>query len=145
MTAPGNARRMGEWVAMIACAVRGHELLEQREERELPGRRQRRLGLVEEVGPVGDEPLAEEAQEALAVRLGVEALAVAPPQLAELAQERGPGEVVGEAGAILVLLVDGRQLRLELRAHRRQALRVAEEVLGAEVEAAMRPAWPSEA
>ena len=75
---------------MTICR-RGH-VLDQRQERQLATGRQRRLRLVEEVQPARHEPLGEEAQEALAVALGIEPLAVPLAERRELLAVRGQRE-----------------------------------------------------
>ena len=112
---PGQASRIGECVAMTIWQPALTASPTSGRKRQLAERRQGRLGLVEEVRPAGHEPVAEERQERLAVRLGVDAAAVAPLELGELLAVRAGGEVAGERLAIGVVDEDLRRGRLRAR------------------------------
>ena len=72
MRACGKDRRIGECVAITSWQPSATQLVEAPQHRELALRRERRLGLVEQVEPVGAEALDEHGEERLAVRLLVQ-------------------------------------------------------------------------
>ena len=73
----------------------------------------------------------------LAVRLRVQALAISPPQLAQLPQERRPREVVRQPGAVPYSSSTAASSASSSARMVAVGSHVAEEVLGAEVEAPM--------
>ncbi|CAA9332945.1 MAG: hypothetical protein AVDCRST_MAG11-2561 [uncultured Gemmatimonadaceae bacterium] len=116
------------------------EVAEHRQEAELALRRERRLGLVEQVEAARHETRPEEPEEALPVRVGVEVDAVAPLHVAERRAERPLRQAERVRGPVVARVVglERRELGEHGRAHLREPLRVAEEVLGAQEEAARR-------
>ena len=72
MRAPGQASRIGEWVAMMNCAPSCAARLIAASTRERAGDRQRGLGLVEDVEALAGEAVGGEREERLAVRLLVQ-------------------------------------------------------------------------
>src|SRR2546422_6812640 len=116
-------------------------LFQHRHQGQLSLRRERRFGFIQQIESAGHEARLEELQKALAVRIGVEVLAVPLDQRLSLPEDRALRQSQGVSAVFSVETVGD---LLQLSGHSLQPPREVEEVLGAQKKTAMSLAQPRE-
>src|SRR6266511_4451848 len=116
-------------------------LLQHRHQGQLSLRRERGFGFIEQIESAGHKARLEELQKALAVRIGVEVLAVPLDQRPSLPEGRAFRQPQGVPGVFFVETVGD---LLQLSCHSLQPPREVEEVLGAQKKPAMSLVQPRE-